>query len=51
MCWLAGPDNYRDKHIVNLKRIRGYNAVNLKPGYPTIEIRSPQEMIDYDNEE
>jgi predicted nucleic acid-binding protein len=38
------------KHIVNLKRIRGYNAVNLKYGYPTIEIRSPQEMIDYENE-
>ena len=36
-------------HIVNLKRIRGYNAVNLKYGYPTIEIRSPQEMIDYEN--
>jgi predicted nucleic acid-binding protein len=38
------------KHIVNLKRIRGYNAVNLKYGYPTIEIRSPKEMIDYENE-
>ena len=38
------------KHIVNLKRIRGYNAVNLKYGYPTIEIRSPNEMIDYENE-
>jgi len=36
------------KHIVNLKRIRGYNAVNLKYGYPTIEIRSPKEMIDYE---
>lgn len=38
------------KHIVNLRRIRGYNAVNLKHGYPTIEIRSPQEMIDYEDE-
>jgi predicted nucleic acid-binding protein len=37
------------KHIVNLKRIRGYNAVNLKYGYPTLEIRSPKEMIDYEN--
>lgn len=37
------------RHIVNLKRIRGYNAVNLKYGYPTIEIRSPKEMIDYEN--
>jgi predicted nucleic acid-binding protein len=37
------------KHIVNLQRIRGYNAVNLKYNYPTIEIRSPKEMIDYEN--
>jgi predicted nucleic acid-binding protein len=36
-------------HIVNLKRIRGYNAVILKYGYPTLEIRSPKEMIDYEN--
>jgi len=35
------------KHIVNLARIRGYNAVNLKNGYTTIEIRNPKELIDY----
>lgn len=34
------------RHIVNLKRIRLYNATNLKYGYPLIEIRSPREMID-----
>ncbi|MFW6248714.1 MAG: PIN domain protein [Bacteroidota bacterium] len=39
------------KHIVNLKRIRGYNSVNLKYEYPSIEIRSPKEMIDYENED
>jgi hypothetical protein len=37
------------KHIVNLQRIRGYNSVNLKHNYPAIEIRSPKEMIDYEN--
>jgi len=37
------------KHIVNLKRIRGYNAVNLKLGYPILEIRSPKEIIDYED--
>jgi len=37
-------------HIVNYKRIRGYNSVNLKYGYPMLEIRSPQEMINYENE-
>jgi predicted nucleic acid-binding protein len=33
------------KHIVNVMRIRGYNSVNLKYGYPIIDIRSPKEMI------
>jgi predicted nucleic acid-binding protein len=37
------------KHIVNLTRIRGYNSVNLKFNYPAIEIRSPNEMIDYED--
>ena len=39
------------RYIVNLKRIRGYNSVNLKLGYPAIEVRSPKEMIDYENED
>ncbi|HNR29884.1 MAG TPA: hypothetical protein PKI11_03245 [Candidatus Hydrogenedentes bacterium] len=33
------------KHIVHLDKIRGFNAVNLIEGYPTIEIRSPKELI------
>ena len=33
------------KHIVNVRRIRGYNAVNMKLGYKTIDIRSPKEII------
>ena len=32
------------KHIVNIDRIRGYNSVNLKLGYPHIEIRTPREV-------
>jgi predicted nucleic acid-binding protein len=32
------------KHIVNLKRIHAYNAVNLKRGYPLLEIRTPREV-------
>jgi len=32
------------KHIVNLKRIHAYNAVNLKHGYPLLEIRTPREV-------
>ena len=33
------------RHIVNIKRIRGYNSVNIKNGYQTIEIRSPKDLI------
>ena len=33
------------KHIVNLNRIHLVNSVNLKLGYPLIEIRSPLEVI------
>ena len=38
------------KHIVNLDRIKGYNSVNLKSGYPMIEIRSPKDLINYGND-
>jgi len=33
------------KHIVNLGRIRLFNAVNLENGYRPIEIRSPKELM------
>ncbi len=36
------------KHIVNIMKIRGYNSVNLKLGYPVIDIRSPKEIV-YEN--
>ena len=37
------------RHIVNVIRIRGYNSGNLKYGYPQIDIRSPRELIDYED--
>jgi predicted nucleic acid-binding protein len=33
------------KRIVHLQRIRGYNSVNLRQGYPMIEIRTPREVL------
>lgn len=36
------------RHIVNLKKIHGYNSVNLKCGYPLLEIRTPLEVIAYE---
>lgn len=36
------------KHVVNLARIQGYNSVNLRQGYPLLEIRSPQEVLSYE---
>ena len=38
------------KHIVNLDRIKGYNSVNLRLGYSMIEIRSPKDLIRYEND-
>ena len=37
------------KHIVNVYRIRGYNSVNLRLGYSTIDIRSPNEITGNEN--
>ncbi|MEO6850381.1 MAG: PIN domain protein, partial [Mucilaginibacter sp.] len=39
------------KHIVNVYKIRGYNSVNLRLGYTTLEIRSPKDIINYEDEE
>lgn len=36
------------KHIVHFDKIRAYNAVNALNGYGNIDIRSPQEVIAYD---
>ena len=37
------------KHIVNVFRIRGYNSINIREGYSQLDIRSPKEIIDYEN--
>ena len=37
------------KHIVNINRIRGYNSVNMRLGYPIIEIRTPEEVSHDEN--
>jgi predicted nucleic acid-binding protein len=37
------------KHIVNLDKIRGYNGINFQLGHNMIEIRTPKEIINYDN--
>ena len=33
------------KHIVNLQPIHGDNSVNLRKGYPMMEIRTPREVL------
>ena len=39
------------KHIVNLDKIRLYNAINLKNGYSMIEIRTPREILTFEDDE
>ena len=38
------------KHIVNVDRIRGYNAINIKNGYKVLEIRSPRDFTKYEDD-
>ncbi len=38
------------KHIVNVFRIRGYNSVNIRNGYPQLDIRSPKEIVNNQDE-
>ena len=38
------------KHIVNVFRIRGYNSINLRCGYPQLDIRSPKEIVNNEDE-
>ena len=37
------------KHIVHFDKIRLYNAINMLNGYREIDIRSPAEVIDYED--
>jgi len=39
------------KHIVNLERIRLYNSINLRLGYRMIEIRTPREILNSNDDE
>lgn len=37
------------KHIVNVYKIRGYNSVNIRSNYLLLEIRSPKEILKYED--
>jgi len=36
------------KHIVNFDKIKKFNSINLKSGYPLIDIRTPLEFFKYE---
>jgi predicted nucleic acid-binding protein len=45
---IAGADmvvSWNFKHIVHFDKIRMFNAVNIREGYGTIDIRSPLEVV------
>jgi predicted nucleic acid-binding protein len=51
---IAGADlilSWNFRHIVNYDRIHKYNGVNALKGYPPIEIHSPLEVSDADENE
>jgi hypothetical protein len=37
------------KHIVNYDKIKLFNSINLRLGFPMIEIRSPKDLLHYEN--
>ena len=50
---VAGADlivSWNFRHIVNYKRICGFNSVNMRNGYRSMLILSPREVIDDDEE-
>ena len=52
MATLAKADilvSWNFKHIVNLDKIRGYNGINYQLGHNMIEIRTPKEIINYED--
>jgi hypothetical protein len=38
------------KHIVNLRRITLYNSINMQFNYPLLEIRTPREVLENEEE-
>ena len=36
------------KHIVNYNKIRLFNSINIHEGYDILDIKTPQEVIEYD---
>ncbi len=50
---IGGADlivSWNFRHIVHFDRIRQYNAISILNGYREIDIRSPVEVIDYEDE-
>jgi len=50
-CYLCVSDvlvSWNFKHIVNFQKIKLFNSVNLREGYGILDIRTPQEVIDYE---
>lgn len=39
------------RHIVHFEKIRLYNAVNVLEGYRSLEIRSPLEVLEYEDQD
>ena len=37
--------SYNFKHMVNFRRIKHYNEINRRFGYPSIDIREPKSLI------
>ena len=42
-------EEFDEATFVNVYRIRGYNSINIRSNYQSLEIRSPKEIIEYED--
>ena len=48
---IVGADARHFRHLINLRREAGFNAVSLLQGYPAVRIVSPLELIHGNDED
>jgi len=45
----AAKKEAADKATADSVRVRGYNSINIRSNYQVLEIRSPKEILEYED--
>lgn len=48
---VVGQTSADDCTLIATATIRGYNSINIRSGYPQLDIRSPKEIVNNEDEE